>query len=76
MKVKGLRWWVVALIAIAAIINYIDRTSLSVLWPEIAKDLYPGHTADETKAIYALISIIFVFPMLSDKQYLGKYLIG
>ncbi|SDS54772.1 MFS transporter, ACS family, hexuronate transporter [Winogradskyella sediminis] len=30
-KIGGLRWWVVTLIAIATIINYIDRTSLSVL---------------------------------------------
>ncbi|MGJ8761735.1 MULTISPECIES: MFS transporter [unclassified Polaribacter] len=72
MKVKGLRWWVVALIAIATIINYIDRTSLSVLWPEIAKDLYPGHTADETKAIYALISIIFVFSYAFGQAIFGK----
>ena len=64
------------LIAIATIINYIDRTSLSVLWPEIAKDLYPGHTADETKAIYALISIILYFLMLLDKHYLVKFSIG
>ncbi|MGJ8743469.1 MFS transporter [Polaribacter sp.] len=72
MKVKGLRWWVVALIAIATIINYIDRTSLSVLWPEIAKELYPGHTADETKSIYALISIIFVFSYAFGQAIFGK----
>ncbi|MBA6152821.1 MFS transporter [Gelidibacter maritimus] len=72
MKVRGLRWWVVALIAIATIINYIDRTSLSVLWPEIAKELYPGHTADETKSIYALISIIFVFSYAFGQAIFGK----
>lgn len=72
MKVKGLRWWIVALIAIATIINYIDRTSLSVLWPEIAKELYPGHTADETKSIYALISIVFVFSYAFGQAIFGK----
>ena len=72
MKLKGLRWWVVALIAIATIINYIDRTSLSVLWPEIASELYPGHTPDETKAIYALISIIFVFSYAFGQAIFGK----
>ncbi|WP_458627950.1 MFS transporter [Winogradskyella sp. PC D3.3] len=71
-KLIGLRWWVVALIALATIINYIDRTSLSVLWPEIAKDLYPGHTADETKEIYALISIIFVFSYAFGQAIFGK----
>lgn len=72
MKIKGLRWWVVTLIAIATIINYIDRTSLSVLWPEIAKELYPGHSADETKSIYALISIIFVFSYAFGQAIFGK----
>lgn len=72
MKVKGLRWWVVVLIAIATIINYIDRTSLSVLWPEIAKELYPGHTADETKSIFALISIVFVFSYAFGQAIFGK----
>ncbi|WP_026978749.1 MFS transporter [Flavobacterium tegetincola] len=72
MKIKGLRWWVVALIAIATIINYIDRTSLSVLWPEIAKDLYPDHSADETKSIYAIISIIFVFSYAFGQAIFGK----
>lgn len=72
MKIRGLRWWVVGLIAIATIINYIDRTSLSVLWPEIAKELYPGHTADETKSIYALISIIFVFSYAFGQAIFGK----
>ena len=52
MKVKGLRWWVVGLIALATIINYIDRQSLGVLWPEIAKDLYPNSSEDERKEIY------------------------
>lgn len=40
MQLKGLRWWVIALIALATIINYIDRQALSVLWPSIASDLF------------------------------------
>ena len=39
MKIQGLRWWVIALIAIATVINYIDRQALGVLWPDIAVDL-------------------------------------
>ena len=52
---RGLRWWVVSLVAIATIINYIDRQSLGVLWPEIANDLYPDKTDDQRKEIYGLI---------------------
>lgn len=72
MKLKGLRWWVVGLIALATIINYIDRQSLSVLWPEIAKDLYPDKTADEHKSIYALISVVFVFSYAFGQAIFGK----
>ena len=47
MKIKNLRWWVVGLIALATVINYIDRQALPVLWPDIAEDLYPDKTTDE-----------------------------
>lgn len=30
MKLKGLRWWVVGLIALATVINYIDRQALEI----------------------------------------------
>ncbi|GAB2515971.1 MFS transporter [Microbulbifer agarilyticus] len=36
---KNLRWTIVSLVALATIINYIDRTALSVMWPGIADDL-------------------------------------
>lgn len=72
MKIKGLRWWVVGLIALATIINYIDRQSLSVLWPEIAGDIYPDKSADEHKSIYAFISVIFVFSYAFGQAIFGK----
>ena len=61
MNIKGLRWWVITLIALATIINYIDRQALSVLWPAIVEDLFPDESALERKQIYANISIVFVF---------------
>ena len=39
MKIKGLRWWIVALLFVAAALNYIDRQTLSALAPTIQKDL-------------------------------------
>jgi len=72
MQVKGLRWWVIALIATATIINYIDRQSLGVLWPDIANDLYPDKTDDQRKEIYALISVIFVFSYAFGQAIFGK----
>ncbi|MBX2816575.1 MAG: MFS transporter [Saprospiraceae bacterium] len=38
-KIKGLRWWVIGLICLATIINYIDRSALAVMWPGIQEEL-------------------------------------
>lgn len=38
-KVRGLRWWIVSLIFLATLINYIDRLTISVLAPVITHDL-------------------------------------
>jgi ACS family hexuronate transporter-like MFS transporter len=32
------RWAIIGLIAVATVINYIDRTSLAVMWPAISRD--------------------------------------
>ena len=49
-----IRWWIIGLIAIATVINYIDRTSLAVMWPAIARD------AHLTKEDYATIVATFM----------------
>jgi ACS family hexuronate transporter-like MFS transporter len=72
MKLQGLRWWVIALIALATIINYIDRQALSVLWPDIVEDLFPDESALERKQIYANISIVFVFAYAFGQAIFGK----
>jgi ACS family hexuronate transporter-like MFS transporter len=72
VKIQGLRWWVIALIALATIINYIDRQALSVLWPAIVEDLFPDKSALERKQIYANISIVFVFSYAFGQAIFGK----
>lgn len=54
VKVKGLRWWIIALIALATIINYIDRSTLAIMWPSISRDL------GMTKQDYAFILNMFM----------------
>jgi ACS family hexuronate transporter-like MFS transporter len=39
MKIKGLRWWIVALLFGAAVLNYVDRQTLAALAPTIQSDL-------------------------------------
>lgn len=72
MKIKGLRWWVIGLIALATVINYIDRQSLTVLWPQMSEELYPDKSSEERKEIYAFISIIFVFSYAFGQAIFGK----
>jgi ACS family hexuronate transporter-like MFS transporter len=66
MKFKGLRWLIVCLVALATIINYIDRGALAVLWPEISVDL------GLTKTDYAIIINIFTFAYAFGQTLFGK----
>ena len=79
MKMKGLRWWVVGLVAIATIINYIDRGALGYLWSDMSKDIWPQGAEEsgddyETrrKGYYATISVVFVFSYALGQTIFGK----
>jgi len=39
VKLKGLRWWMIALIMLGSIVNYLTRSTLAVAAPTILKDL-------------------------------------
>ena len=39
MMIRGLRWWIVSLVFLAAVLNYVDRQALSALAPTIQADL-------------------------------------
>ncbi|MGB5470558.1 MAG: MFS transporter [Woeseiaceae bacterium] len=65
MKGK-LRWLIVSLVALATIINYIDRGALAVLWPEISADL------GMTKTDYAIIINVFTFAYAFGQTLFGK----
>lgn len=70
---NGLRWWVVSLVALATIINYIDRQTINVLWPEhIAPELFPEMNADGHKEILGLISVVFIFSYAAGQAIFGK----
>jgi len=38
-KLRHLRWWIIGLVFLATLINYVDRLTVSVLAPVITKDL-------------------------------------
>lgn len=79
MKVKGLRWWVVGLVAVATVINYIDRGALGYLWSDMSTDIWPqsvGESEDDyetrRKGYYATISVVFVFSYALGQTIFGK----
>tara|TARA_R110001632_G_scaffold18712_5_gene57608 strand:+ start:1554 stop:2837 length:1284 start_codon:yes stop_codon:yes gene_type:complete len=66
MKVKGLRWWIIILIFIATVINYIDRTAFALLWPEMGKDLGMDNSD------YALMLNVFMITYAASKFLSGR----
>ena len=67
MKNNGrLRWLIVGLVALATVINYIDRGALGFLWPEISEDL------GLTKTDYAIILNVFTFSYAFGQTLFGK----
>lgn len=66
MKVRGLRWIIVSMVALATIINYIDRGALGFLWPEISNDL------GLSKTDYAIILNVFTFAYAFGQTLFGK----
>ncbi len=66
MKISGLRWGIVTLVAIATVINYIDRGALGFLWPEISADL------GLTKTDYAIILNVFTFAYAFGQTLFGR----
>ena len=66
MKRSGLRWLIVTLVAVATVINYIDRGALGFLWPEISRDL------NLSKTDYAIILNVFTFAYAFGQTLFGK----
>ncbi|WP_252157740.1 MFS transporter [Candidatus Arcticimaribacter forsetii] len=66
MKIRGLRWWIIILIFIATVINYIDRTAFALLWPEMGKDLGMDNSD------YAIMLNVFMATYAAGKFLSGK----
>jgi ACS family hexuronate transporter-like MFS transporter len=57
--VASLRWLIIGLIAVATVINYIDRASLAVMWPAISRET---HLSKESYAtIIAIFMVAYAF---------------
>lgn len=69
-KIKGLRWWIIGLIGMATIINYIDRSAINILWPYIYKEF---NIADaDSKNALAIITTFFMAAYAIGQTVTGK----
>ena len=74
-NIRGIRWWIIGLIALGTVINYIDRSALGVMWWAegecIAKDL--GYTTqDVAKTQYAIILNVFMVFYALGQSVMGR----
>jgi len=70
MKIKGLRWWIVTLIGLATVINYIDRSAINIMWPYIYKDF--GIAEADNKNALALLTTFFMIAYAIGQTVTGK----
>ncbi|MEM9593088.1 MAG: MFS transporter [Acidobacteriota bacterium] len=64
--VTGLRWIIVSLVAVATVINYIDRNALAVMWPGISEEM------GLDKNDYALVLTFFMVGYAIGQSLFGK----
>jgi ACS family hexuronate transporter-like MFS transporter len=70
MKIKGLRWWIISLIGLATVINYIDRSAINILWPYIYRDF--GIADADSKGALSLITTFFLAAYAIGQTLTGK----
>jgi ACS family hexuronate transporter-like MFS transporter len=66
--VKGLRWWIIGMVCLLTVINYIDRQTLSVLAPTIRDEFGMSNTA------YSRVVTMFLFGYTISQALSGKIL--
>ena len=65
-KIRGLRWWIIGLVFLATVINYIDRQTIAILSTVIRADL---HLSTEQ---YAFINAWFLLAYTISQGLSGK----
>lgn len=80
MKVKGLRWWIISLIVLITLINYLDRNTLSIMWQSVVADLglidknslSPDEYTQQSKEMYSYIYMFFMVAYGISQMFSGK----
>jgi ACS family hexuronate transporter-like MFS transporter len=66
--IRGLRWWIIGMICLVTIINYIDRQTLSVLAPTIREEFHMSNAA------YSRVVTTFLLGYTISQALSGKLL--
>ncbi|WP_435133059.1 MFS transporter [Formosa sp. A9] len=72
MKIKGLRWFIIGLIFLATVINYIDRSALSIMWGSEDLEGSISHSLGLDKRDYGHILNIFMVAYALGQLFSGK----
>ena len=72
MKIKGFRWWIIGLIFIATVINYIDRSTLGIMWGNEDVEGSIAQSLGLTKEHYGYILNIFMVAYALGQLFSGK----
>jgi MFS transporter, ACS family, hexuronate transporter len=72
MKVKGLRWFIIGLIFLATVINYIDRSALAIMWGNENEVGSISQSLGLTKADYGLVLNVFMVFYALGQLFSGK----
>jgi len=72
MKIKGLRWWIIGLIFLATVINYIDRSALAIMWGNENVVGSISQSLGLTKSDYSYILNIFMVAYALGQLFSGK----
>ncbi len=72
MKVKGLRWMIIGLIFLATVINYIDRSALSIMWGNENVEGSISQSLGLTKGDYGNILNVFMVFYALGQLFSGK----
>src|ERR1700744_6000090 len=57
VKLKGMRWWIVALICVGTIVNYLSRNTLGVLAPVLKSEL--GFTTEQYSYVVGAFQLAY-----------------
>ncbi|NLS52559.1 MFS transporter [Hafnia alvei] len=83
MKVKGLRWWIIALVTVGTITNYLSRSALGIAAPTLIKELgitqqQYSYVVSAFQATYALAAPVvgYVIDIIGVKRGIAIFAIG